>query len=157
MRLSLFPRLAVLLMASATVAAEQGRSASQPVVVDVYKTATCGCCAKWVEHMRAAKFQTKVTDLSHEELDKVKAKHGVPPRLNSCHTALVGGYVVEGHIPADNVKRLLKERPAVIGLAVPGMPTGSPGMEVPGAVTPPYSVLSFDKQGRLQVFATVTP
>jgi hypothetical protein len=153
----LLPRIAVLLVASATMSADQGRASSALPVVDVYKTATCGCCAKWVEHMRAAKFQTRVTDLSHEELDKVKAKHGVPPRLNSCHTALVGGYVVEGHIPADSVKRLLKERPAVAGLAVPGMPTGSPGMEIPGSPAPPYSVLTFDKQGRLQVFTTVTP
>jgi hypothetical protein len=152
----LLARVAVFLVAAATVGADQGRSGSLPVV-EVYKTATCGCCAKWVDHMRAAKFQTRVTDLSQDELNQVKAKHGLPPRLGSCHTALVGGYVVEGHIPAESVKRLLKERPAIAGIAVPGMPTGSPGMEVPGAPTPPYSVLAFDKQGGLQVFATVTP
>ena len=91
------------------------------------------------------------------ELDKVKAKHGVPAAAASCHTALASGYVFEGHIPATEVKRVLKERPKVVGLAVPGMPLGSPGMEVPGRRPQPYNVLSFDQHGKTQVFSTQRP
>jgi hypothetical protein len=125
--------------------------------VDVFKTPTCGCCSKWVDHMKAAGFAVRFVDMPQAELDKVKAKHGVPAGAHSCHTALVGGYVVEGHIPAGEVKRLLKERPKVAGLAVPGMPMGSPGMEVPGGQPRPYQVLSFDKQGKTQVFSIQKP
>lgn len=134
----------------------QRESGARPKV-DVFKTATCGCCSKWIDHMKAARFEVRFVDVPQEELDKVKAKHGVPARASSCHTALVGGYVVEGHIPASEVKRLLKERPRVLGLAVPGMPAGSPGMEVPGFQPPPYDVMSFDKQGRMRVFSTQKP
>ena len=134
----------------------QRESAPRPKM-DVFKTATCGCCSKWIDHMKAAQFDVRFVDMPQAEIDKLKAKHGVPPRASSCHTALVGGYVVEGHIPASEVKRLLKERPAVVGLAVPGMPAGSPGMEVPGYQAPPYNVMSFDKQGRMQVFSTQKP
>jgi hypothetical protein len=84
----------------------------------------------------------------------LKAKHGVPRQAQSCHTALVSGYVIEGHVPAADVQRLLKERPAIAGLALPGMPVGSPGMEVPGVKAQPYEVLAFDKMGRTSVFAT---
>jgi hypothetical protein len=134
----------------------QRESAARPKV-EVFKTATCGCCSKWIDHMKAAQFDVRFVDISHVELDKVKAKHGVPSRASSCHTALVGGYVVEGHIPASEVKRLLKERPSVVGLAVPGMPAGSPGMEVSGFQPLPYNVMSFDKQGRMRVFSTQQP
>ncbi len=123
----------------------------------VYKTPTCGCCSKWVDHMRQAGFTVTVEDLSNDDLQKVKATLGVPPAVNSCHTARVAGYLVEGHIPADTVKRLLKEKPKVAGIAVPGMPIGSPGMEVPGTRPQPYDVLTFDKAGTTKVFATITP
>lgn len=123
-----------------------------PLTVEVFKTPTCGCCAKWVEHLRGSGFAMKVADLSQADLTAVKAKHNVPRALHSCHTAIVGGYVVEGHIPAADIQRLLKERPAISGLAVPGMPTGSPGMEGPNPQ--PYEVLTFDKQGRTKVFST---
>ena len=86
------------------------------------------------------------------DLTPIKQKLGVPPNLGSCHTALVNGFVVEGHIPADAVRRLLKERPAVTGIAVPGMPIGSPGMEVPGGHKQPYAIIAFDKQGKYTVF-----
>jgi len=159
-------RAAALLMAASSMATAQSPRAStpaqapakaDPAVLEVYKTPTCGCCSKWVDHMRAAKFQARVTDMPQAELDKVKAKHGVPATLNSCHTAIVGNYIVEGHIPADQVKRLLKERPAVAGIAVPGMPIGSPGMEVPGRQGLPYNVFTFDKKGHTQIFSTVKP
>ena len=138
--------LAALLTTSVTAAARQ------PSVVDVYKTPTCGCCSKWVEHLRANGFTVRTTDL--ESTGPVQTRHGVPPEVRSCHTAVVNGYVVEGHVPAAEVKRLLKERPRVAGIAVAGMPTGSPGMEMPGVDPHPYYVMSFDRNGRINVFAT---
>ena len=88
------------------------------------------------------------------DLKPIKTKHGVPPGLQACHTALADGYVVEGHVPADLIRRLLRERPPVVGLAVPGMPVGSPGMEVPGSPAARYQVLTFDRSGKTGVFAT---
>lgn len=118
----------------------------------VYKSPTCGCCAAWVDHLRANGF--RVTTVDREDLAPVKAAHGVGEHLASCHTTLVGGYVVEGHVPAADIRRLLRERPAVAGIAVPGMPTGSPGMEVPGARADRYDVVSFDRAGATRVFAS---
>lgn len=120
--------------------------------VQVYKSPTCGCCANWVKHLEAHGFTTRVTEI--EDLSETKAKLNVPGRVQSCHTATVGGYVLEGHVPAGDVQRLLKERPAVVGLAVPGMPIGSPGMEVPNMKPQPYRVYTFDKKGQVQVFAS---
>ncbi|HXG86811.1 MAG TPA: DUF411 domain-containing protein [Vicinamibacterales bacterium] len=123
-------------------------------VVEVFKSPTCGCCAKWVDHLKAAGFTTKVTELNDEALDALKAKRGVPRTAQSCHTAVIGNYVVEGHVPASEVKRLIKERPAVAGIAVAGMPLGSPGMEVPGQKPQTYNVVSFDKMGATKIFST---
>ncbi len=125
--------------------------ASARPVVEVYKEATCGCCSKWVEHLQQAGFEVRTTDT--RELASFKARHGVPHHAESCHTALVAGYVVEGHVPASDIQRLLRERPAIAGLAVPGMPIGSPGMEVPGTPAQPYDVIAFEKDGDTQVFA----
>ena len=119
--------------------------------VEVFKSATCGCCALWVKHLEANGFTTKVTDV--EDMSTVKTKYGIPARLQSCHTAVVNGYVLEGHVPAADVQRLLKDRPAVVGVAVPGMPIGSPGMEV-GTTVQAYNVMTFDKQGQATVFAS---
>jgi hypothetical protein len=105
-----------------------------------------------VGHLRANGFAVKPVDT--DDLDTIKARHGVPRKLEACHTALVGGYVVEGHVPADTIKRLLRERPSVAGIAVPGMPVGAPGMEVPGERSQRYQVISFDKTGRTSVFET---
>jgi hypothetical protein len=127
-------------------------AAPQPVV-KVFKSPSCGCCGKWVEHMRASGFTVEVTDVA--DVAPIKAKNGVPAELSSCHTALVGGYVVEGHVPASDVRRLLKEHPAILGLAAPGMPQGSPGMDVPGS--PPYDVLAIERDGNVQVYATHRP
>jgi hypothetical protein len=126
-------------------------------VMEVYKTATCGCCGKWVEHMKAAGFTTRVTDLEDADLQKLKGRHGVPDSAKSCHTARVGGYTIEGHVPASEVKRLLVEGRKVVGLAVPGMPLGSPGMEVQGVKPHPYDVLTFDASGNTKVFSTIKP
>lgn len=125
--------------------------------VSVYKTPTCGCCAKWVDHLKHAGFQVTVTDMSQQSLDTVKAQHNVPAAVHSCHTAVVAGYAIEGHVPASEVTRLLKDKPKVTGIAVPGMPLGSPGMEVSGMKAQPYDVLSFDAQGKTKVFATIKP
>jgi hypothetical protein len=105
-----------------------------------------------VVHLRQSGFPVRGEDLA--DLSGIKTKHGVPLDLQSCHTALVDGYVVEGHVPADLIVRLLRERPAVTGLAVPGMPAGSPGMDSPGGATERYRIFAFDRQGKREVFAT---
>jgi hypothetical protein len=104
-----------------------------------------------VGHLQANGFKVQKKDIFGKQFTDVKSKYGVPQRLYSCHTALIDGYVIEGHVPADLIKRMLKERPAIVGLAVPGMPVGSPGME--GPKPEPYEVLTFDKQGRTTVYA----
>ena len=119
--------------------------------IEVYKSATCGCCSKWVEHLQGHGFKVRTTN--REDLTELKTAHNVPRAVQSCHTAVVNGYVIEGHVPASDVQRLLKERPAIIGLAVPGMPVGSPGMEVPGVKMQAFDVLAFDKAGATRVFA----
>jgi hypothetical protein len=123
-------------------------------IMEVYKSPTCGCCTVWVEHVRQAGFTTRVSDIDDASLDALKAKHGVPRTAQSCHTALVGGYVVEGHAPAAEIHRLLKEKPAVRGIAVGGMPIGSPGMEVPGQRPQAYNVVTFDQKGTVKIFST---
>lgn len=120
--------------------------------ITVYKSPTCACCTEWVGHLRRHGFRVKTEDLA--DLRPIKVRHGVPAELESCHTALVGGYVVEGHVPADLIERLLRERPRVVGVAVPGMPVGSPGMAVPGGRVDRYQVLTFDRSGKTGVFAT---
>ena len=139
----------------ATLHAQTQRNAGPSV--DVFKSATCGCCAKWVDHMRNAGFTVHVTDLEEAELQKIKTRYGVPAAAQSCHTARVEGFTVEGHVPPAEVKRLLKEKPAVVGLAVPGMPLGSPGMEVSGVKPQPYNVLTFEKNGHTKVYSVQKP
>jgi len=118
----------------------------------VYKSATCGCCTAWVDHARANGFTVRTVDT--EDLGAVKREMGVPARLASCHTVVVGAYIIEGHVPAMDVKRLLTERPDVRGLAVPGMPIGSPGMEQgPPSAYERYNVLAFTRAGETTVFA----
>jgi hypothetical protein len=134
--------------------AGRGIAQGQQPAVDVRKDALCGCCSKWVDHLRSHGFVVRATDMEVDKLNELKATRGIPRQARSCHTALVGGYVVEGHVPADDVKRLLKERPAIVGIAVPGMPAGSPGMEVPGGIVQPYDVLAFAKDGSTRVFAS---
>lgn len=125
--------------------------AADAATLTVYKSPSCGCCGAWVEHMRAAGFEMKVQDLGGEELAAVKARHGIHVGLASCHTAVVAGYAVEGHVPADLVRRLLRERPAVAGLAVPGMPARAPGMDA--RTGPAYDVLAFGADGLTDLYA----
>ncbi len=134
---------------SADAGATSLASAEELPVVHIYKTPTCGCCAEWVTHIEQAGFQTEVQDLPN--VSGVKQRLGVPEDLGSCHTAMVGDYVVEGHVPADAIRRLLSERPqGVAGIAVPGMPMGSPGME--GPWSDPYDVIAFRRNGQQFVF-----
>ena len=135
-----------------SVVSAQRQAAAAAGTVEVYKTATCGCCSKWVEHLQAAGFTVNATNV--EDISAVKQRHRVPAAVESCHTAVVGGYVVEGHVPASDIQRLLKERPAVAGIGVRGMPIGSPGMEVDGVKPQPYDVLAFDKTGQTRVFSS---
>jgi hypothetical protein len=140
--------VAAMALSSVALIGAQTAPAAKPVVT-VYKSPTCGCCSKWIEHMQAGGFEVKAVDV--EDIDLVKKTYGVPASAASCHTALVGGYVIEGHVPAESVSRLIREKPALAGIAVPGMPAGSPGMEVPGRKDA-YSVISFDKAGKQSVY-----
>jgi hypothetical protein len=128
-------------------------AAEEATTVTVYRSPTCGCCTKWVDHLKEAGFAVEMREV--RDVTPVKIENGVPEKLASCHTALVEGYVIEGHVPASDVTRLLAERPPVSGLAVPGMPIGSPGMEGPDPEH--YRVLSFDERGRTEVFSSHGP
>lgn len=114
----------------------------------VYKSPTCGCCDGWVDHLRANGLEVDARNVSN--VNAFKLRYGVPARLASCHTAVIDGYVIEGHVPAADIRRLLAERPDVAGLAVSGMPAGSPGMS---GEPQPYNVIAFDRGGALEVFA----
>ena len=137
------PRIA----AKATVAKT---TAALPLVV-VHKSPSCGCCGSWVEHMRKAGFQVEVRN--SDNLNPVKERVGVPLGKGSCHTAEIGGYFVEGHVPAGDIKRLLAEKSDAKGLVLPGMPAGSPGMEMPDGTTQPYTVELVGRDGSTTAFA----
>ena len=121
--------------------------------ITVYKSPTCGCCTMWESHLTKAGF--RVTSKPVENMAEIRKQYGVPEKMQSCHTAIIDGYVIEGHVPADDVKKLLETRPAnVAGLAAPGMPQNSPGMQPEGEKPSGYDVLSFDRQGNSRVFAS---
>lgn len=115
--------------------------------ITVYKIASCGCCSKWVDHLKANGFKVTVHEV--ESTDEYSKKNGVPDAARSCHIGVVNGYAIEGHVPASEIQRLLKERPKARGLAVPGMPIGSPGMEIPGRPAAPYTVVLIGDDGKL--------
>lgn len=125
---------------------------AQAATMTVYKTATCGCCKDWVAHVRAAGFEVTVHDVSRAALVERKRSLGLDPGLAACHTTVVADYIVEGHVPAADIERLLAERPDIAGIAVPGMPMGSPGMEY-GDRKDPYNVVAFRDDGAMQVYA----
>lgn len=131
------------------VSATPATPAGSGPAIKVYKDANCGCCKEWVTHLEQNGFKVESVDMP--DLSAVKQKYGVKSELESCHTGVVNGYTVEGHVPADLIKKMLAEKPAILGLAVPGMVTGSPGME--GATKEKYDVLTFDRAGRTTVYA----
>ncbi len=156
LKLHLLPLLVLLGLSSLALAAcnrGEPASSSSDLVVTVYKSPTCGCCGGWIEHMREAGFEVREVNLSSSALMQLKDKYGVPYELRSCHTAVVGDYVVEGHVPPQEVQWLVIERPEVKGIGVPGMPLGSPGMEVPDGSVQPYTVFAFDQAGNMQPIA----
>jgi hypothetical protein len=120
----------------------------QQPLVEVWRSPTCGCCGGWVKHLQREGFATKVNMV--DDTAPVRAAAGMPEKLGSCHTAKVGGYVIEGHVPASDIRRLLAEKPKALGLTAPGMPAGSPGMDVPNS--PPYEVLLVASDGKTSVF-----
>lgn len=123
---------------------------SKPGELVIYKSPTCGCCHLWMKHMEQAGFTFTVHDIN--DVTAIKNSLGVPTKLQSCHTAIYGKYLLEGHVPADLVKKLAAEKPALLGLAVPGMPAGSPGMEMGGSKDP-YDVVAFDRKGKTWTYA----
>ena len=139
----------IALVIPGTYAAEAPDPGSDVPEVTVYKSPTCGCCEKWVEHLRSNGFSVQTRDT--DQLAEIKQMHGITPSLASCHTAVIGPYVVEGHVPAEDIRRLLAERPPVLGITAPGMPMGSPGME--GGRVDAYDVLAFDDEGKVTVFS----
>ena len=132
------------------VAAQQ-KPATAAQKVTVYKTSSCGCCRLWVDHLKANGFEVQSMDVSSADVRAVSKAAGLKEEGTSCHTAKIGNYVVEGHVPADDIKRMLKEKPAIAGIAAPGMPQGSPGMEQ--GTKEPYDVLAFTKDGKTTVYA----
>lgn len=112
---------------------------AKAVTATVYLSPTCGCCKDWVSHLRSAGFAVEIVEVA--DINRRKTAIGVPMNLWSCHTALIGGYFIEGHVRADDIDRLMREKPAAAGLAVPGMPVGSPGMEMPGVAADRYDTL----------------
>jgi hypothetical protein len=132
-------------LAAVPFLAGRGWSATSLPRMTVSKDPNCGCCAAWVDYLRAAGFSVVVTDTA--DIYSVKARLGVPQDLASCHTAEIGGYVIEGHVPEPTIRKLLAEKPAATGIAVPGMPQSVPGMDVPGA-NDTYDVILFGPQGR---------
>lgn len=138
------------LAAGAALALPAIAAAAKPVKITTYRNPSCGCCGKWIDAARAAGFEVTVVPV--DDIMAVKAKHNVPDQLASCHTSLVGGYVVEGHVPFDAVRRLLEQKPKLTGIAVPGMPAGAPGMEVPSGRRQDFQVMAFDAAGKVSVY-----
>lgn len=143
---------------SAAAASESSRPDRTPGTVPatamtVYRDPSCGCCEAWAEQARGQGFDVRVID--RPDMPAIKRQHGVPEELSSCHTAILAGYAIEGHVPFADVRRLLTSKPSgVRGLAVPGMPRGSPGMEMPDGSKDPFEVMAFDAEGRARVFST---
>ena len=140
---------ASLALTTAAVRTSPSDAPGKKPVITVYKDPGCGCCKSWIEHLRKHGYRVDAKDSPN--MTEIKRTLGVPTGLTACHTAMVNGYLIEGHVPAADIDRLLAQRPKVAGLAVPGMPAGSPGMEGAGAQR--YQVLTFDKSGKTTVFA----
>ncbi|MEA5507254.1 DUF411 domain-containing protein [Halotia wernerae UHCC 0503] len=138
------------LISTTSVWDQETESYSGKREITVYRSPACGCCGEWIEHMQKHGFKIK-EDIKTDEMEAIKQKYNLPQDLASCHTAIIDAYVMEGHIPADDIKRFLKQKPKFIGLAVPGMPLGTPGMES-GNRKQPFTIMAFDKKGEVEVF-----
>jgi hypothetical protein len=125
--------------------------AAKPIDIVVYRSPTCECCGRWLEHLKKNSFNVK--DIVTDDVQAIKNKYGVSEAMASCHTAIVDGYVIEGHVPANDIMKLLKNKPKIVGIAVPGMPSGTPGMEM-GDRKDAYNVMSFDKENHYEVFSS---
>lgn len=152
-RRSLIAAAAALLGVTATAFPAFGQTSPKPLI-EVWKSPTCGCCKDWIKHMESNGFAVKAHEVSDAAKIELRNKLGLADQYGSCHTALVGGYVVEGHVPANDVRRLLKDRPRGVGVAVPGMPVGSPGMDGPeyGGRKDPFQVLLVQRNGNSAVY-----
>lgn len=153
MNLKKLAAAALLLGGAALILSFRPAAPDPEAEVVVYKSPTCGCCSEWVDHLEAAGFTVAAENV--RDMAAVKHREGVPLDLSSCHTAVIGDYVFEGHIPARVIRDFLDEAPELSGLAVPGMPVGSPGMEGPNPV--PYDVIAFDQDGNRSVFERIQP
>ncbi len=131
---------------------EANMESSTPHQITVYKSPTCGCCTDWEDHLTMEGFE--VTSIERNNMNPIKEKFGVKRNLASCHTGIIDGYVIEGHVPASDIKRLLAERPKIAGLTAPGMPKESPGMQPHAEKPKNYDVLSFDESGKTEVFTS---
>lgn len=125
----------------------------EELAIEVWKTPNCGCCGKWIDHLEENGFSVKANNTRHKILDRIKLQAGIETKLASCHTGRIDGYTIEGHVPAEDIKRLLAEKPDAIGLSVPKMPLGSPGMEQSDGSTEPYNVFLVKKDGSTEIFA----
>ncbi|MCK5871446.1 MAG: DUF411 domain-containing protein [Methylococcales bacterium] len=134
----------------AKTAVENGsKKTEKSIEMTVYRSPSCSCCGKWIEHVKKNNFNVK--DVLTQDMQAIKNKHGVSQKMASCHTAIVDGYVVEGHVPAHDIKALLNMKPKIVGISVPGMPVGTPGMEMNGKADA-YDVVGFDKNNQYQIF-----
>lgn len=152
-----FPLLLIIIVVTLGACAQArtpiaSSSSDQGNTITMYKSATCGCCGTWAEYLQENGFTVLINE--DEDLAQIKQTYQVPRQLSSCHTALLNGYVIEGHVPIDEINRMINEKPDILGIAVAGMPIGSPGMEVEGVDPVPYDVVTFDAQGNTTIFAS---
>ena len=145
----LYRILTIGFIACTMAARAEGIETNKPINIVVYRSPSCACCGKWLEHLKNNNFNVK--DILTEDVQAVKQKYGISAAMSSCHTAIVDGYIVEGHVPANDIINLLKTRPKIVGISVPGMPMGTPGMEM-GGKKDAYKVMSFDKENDYKVF-----
>ena len=146
--------IAFLLCLSPVAIAATASDAADAVEIMVYRDPSCHCCGRWMDHLREQGFEPR--NIPTENMDAFKQQHGIPDELASCHTAVVNGYLIEGHVPAADIKQLLAEQTQVAGIAVPGMPIGTPGMESEED-SDPFTVFSFDNQGNVTALNEYSP
>ncbi len=142
-----------LILALMTLVLASNATSGETPAIEVSKTSACGCCVAWIDHLKEKGFATKSRNMAMAQLMRFKRDNGIGPKTASCHTARIGGYTIEGHVPAREIRRLLKEKPDAVGLAVPGMPLGSPGMDF-GDDREPFKVLLLRRDGSTEVFAS---